>query len=80
MIDTSQVQLKTNADDPYTWEKMETKEHLFSENISNLSTGQLKELCNSVDKSFVAVWKSSPQPKQDGEESVRAADLRPLDI
>ena len=28
-IEASQVRLKTDADDPYTWERMEGKEHLF---------------------------------------------------
>ena len=53
-IEPSQVRLKTNPDDPYRWETMKEKEHLFLKNLSDLSTGQLKELCDGVDKSFVA--------------------------
>lgn len=72
-IEASQVRLKTNADDPYTWERMEEKEHLFSKNLSDLSSGQLKDLCDGVDKSFVAIHKvpvhSLPQT-QNGEASV----------
>lgn len=78
MIATSQVRLKTNADDPYTWEKLDEKEHLFSRNISDLSIGQLKDLCDGVDKWFIAICKApfqSELPVQDGEESVRAALL-----
>ena len=51
------MRLKTNLDDPYTWEKMKEKEHLFSKNLSDLSTGQLKELCDGINKSFVAALK-----------------------
>lgn len=36
---------------------MEEKEHLFLKNLSDLSTGQLKDLYNSIDKSFVAIQK-----------------------
>lgn len=76
MIEASQVRLKTNADDPYTWEKMDEKVNLFSKNLSDLSIGQLKDLCDGVDKSVRAIWKApfqSELPAQDGEESVRAA-------
>jgi len=31
------VRLKTNANDPYTWEKLDEKKHLFSKNLSDLS-------------------------------------------
>ena len=58
MIETSQVRLKTNADDPYTWENLDVKEHLFSKNLSDLSIGQLKDLCDGVDQSFIAIWKA----------------------
>lgn len=37
VIETSQVRLKTNANDPYTWEKLDEKKHLFSKNLSDLS-------------------------------------------
>lgn len=83
MIEASQVRLKTNADDPYTWEKLDEKEHLFSKNLSDLSIGQLKDLCDSVDKSFIAIWKAPFQSElliQDGEESVRAACSRQFDV
>lgn len=83
MIEASQVRLKTNTDDPYTWEKMDEKEHLFSKNLSDLSISQLKDLCNSVDKSVIAIWKAPFQlelPAQDGEESVRAAHLHQSDV
>ena len=78
----SQVRLKTNADDPYTWEKLDEKEYLFSKNLSDLSIGQLKDLCDGVDKSFIAIWKAPFQSEprvQDREESVRAARSRQFD-
>lgn len=73
------MRLKTNADDPYTWEKMDEKEHLFSKDLSDLSTGQLKDLCDGVDRSFIAISKApfqSELPAQNREESVCAAHLR----
>ena len=36
---------------------MKEKEHLFSKNLSDLSTGQLKELYDNINKSFVAAYK-----------------------
>lgn len=57
---------------------MEEKEHLFSKNLSDLSTGQLKELYESVDKSFGVIWKAPIQsklPAENGEEIVRAVHL-----
>ena len=58
MIEAVQVRFKTNADDLYTWEQMEEKKHLFSKNFSDLSTKQLKELCNGINKSFTATYKN----------------------
>jgi len=82
VIEASQVRLKTNADDPYTWEKMEEKAQLFSKNLSDLSTGQLKDLCDDVGKSFVAIWKTPLQSElqQNGEEFVRAAQIYQSDV
>ena len=83
MIETSQVRLKINANDLYTWEKLNEKEHLFSKNLSDLSIGQLKDLCDGVDKWFIAVWKAPFQSEiliQNGEESVRAARSHQLDV
>ena len=78
MVEASQVRLKTNPDDPYTWEKLKEKEYLFSKNLSDLSTGQLKDLCDGVGKSFTAIWKASIQSEiqtQNEKESVRATHL-----
>ncbi len=55
MIEASQMRLKINANDSYTWEKMKEKAQLFSKNLSDLSTDQLKNLCDDVDKSFVVI-------------------------
>ena len=62
---------------------MDEKDHLFSKNLSDLSIGQLKDVCDGVDKSFTAIWKAPFQSKllaQDGEESVRAAHLHQRDV
>ena len=78
VIKASQMRLKTNVDDPHTWEKLSEMDHLFFKNLSDLSIGQLKDLCDGVDKSFLAIWKAPFEPKlpvQDGEESVRLASL-----
>ena len=57
---------------------MDEKKHLFSKNLSDLSTRQLKELCEGVGKSFVAI-RGTPLPKkrpaESGEKIVRAAHL-----
>ena len=37
---------------------MEEKEHLFSKNLNDLSTGQLKDLYDGIDKLFVAIKRS----------------------
>lgn len=55
MIETSQMRFKINADDFYTWEKLDEKKYLFSKKLSDLSISQLKDLCDGVDKSFMAI-------------------------
>ena len=62
------MRLKTSPDDPYLWERMKEKEHLFQRNLSDLSIGQLKELLDGVDKSFVAIWKPSGRSERQTEE------------
>lgn len=67
---------KTNADDPYMWEKLDKKKHLFSKNLSDLSIDQLKDLCDDVNKLFIAIWKAPFQSElsvKDEKESVHAA-------
>ncbi len=82
MIEASQMRLKINANDSYTWEKMKEKAQLFSKNLSDLSTDQLKNLCDDVDKSFVVIWKIFLQSKlqQNEEEFVRAAQIYQSDV
>ena len=77
-IEASQVRLKTNSNDPYAWETMDEKEHLFSKNLSDLSTRQLKELCEGVNKSFVAIRGAHLQNEllaESGKKIVRAAQF-----
>jgi len=82
VIEASQMRLKINANDSYTWEKMKEKAQLFSKNLSDLSTDQLKNLCDDVDKSFVVIWKIFLQSKlqQNEEEFVRAAQIYQSDV
>lgn len=82
MIEASQMRLKINANDSYTWEKMKEKAQLFSKNLSDLSTDQLKNLCDDVDKSFVVIWKIFLQSKlqQNEKEFVRAAQIYQSDV
>ena len=57
---------------------MDEKEHLFSKKLSELSTRQLKELCEGVDKSFVAIRGAPLQNKisaENGEKIVSVANL-----
>jgi len=82
VIEASQMRLKINANDSYTWEKMKEKAQLFLKNLSDLSTDQLKNLCDDVDKSFVVIWKIFLQSKlqQNEEEFVRAAQIYQSDV
>ena len=83
VIEMLQVRLKTNVDDPYTWEKLDEKKHLFSKNLSDPMIGQLKNLCDGVNKLFIAIWKAPLQSElliQNGEESVCAAHSRQLNV
>ncbi len=61
---------------------MEEKAQLFSKNLSDLSTDQLKNLCDDVDKSFVVIWKTLLQSElqQNEEEFVRAAQIYQSDV
>lgn len=61
---------------------MKEKAQLFSKNLSDLSTDQLKDLCDDVDKSFVVIWKILLQSElqQNGEEFVRAAQIYQSDV
>ena len=59
-VEPSQVRLKTNDDDPYTWEKTEAIGHLFTKNPSEFSVKSLQELCERIDDNCVAAtWKPS---------------------
>ncbi|KAH8797524.1 hypothetical protein F5882DRAFT_475205 [Hyaloscypha sp. PMI_1271] len=66
LVDPSQVRLKPNLDDPYTWERMEEKEHLFLKNISDHSNKSLMELYEGIGVSFAAVGKDSIRELQAG--------------
>jgi hypothetical protein len=77
LVEPSQVRLKPNPDDGYLWEKLDNKEHLFSKNISDHSTGALKELYRDVGLSFEAVAndKSHGLPNGSFTATVRNANI-----
>ncbi|KAK3169330.1 hypothetical protein OEA41_008713 [Lepraria neglecta] len=54
-IEPVEVRLITSADDPYTWQILPEKEHLFKKHLSKHSIGAYKELCREVGVSFEAV-------------------------
>ena len=62
LIKPSQVRLKTETtDDPYLWERIEEKEHLFDKNLSELSTAALEELFEAVEKCFIVAVPKPPK-------------------
>ncbi|KIM93152.1 hypothetical protein OIDMADRAFT_61938 [Oidiodendron maius Zn] len=66
LIEPSQVRLKPNPDDVYSWEKMDDKGHLFSKNISDHSIRALKELYREVGQSFEVVENRKSDVFRDG--------------
>ena len=54
-IEPAEVRLITSANDPYTWQILPEKEHLFKKHLSKHSIGAYRELCRGVDVSFEAV-------------------------
>ncbi|KAF8847361.1 hypothetical protein BDZ45DRAFT_607604 [Acephala macrosclerotiorum] len=59
LVELSQVRLKPTVDDPYTWERVKEKEHLFLKNISDHSNRSLIELYEGVGVSFAAIGMNS---------------------
>jgi len=51
----AEVRLITSTDDPYTWQMLPEKEHLFKKHLSKHSIGAYRELCRGVGTSFEAV-------------------------
>lgn len=54
-IDPAEVRLVPIATDPYTWQILPEKEHLFKKHLSKHSIGAYIELCRGVGVSFKAV-------------------------
>lgn len=60
LIEPAQVRLQTEkTNDPYIWDRLEEKEHLFSKNISDHSVGGLIELTEGLGKFFSAIPKTT---------------------
>ncbi|OCK82377.1 hypothetical protein K432DRAFT_391329 [Lepidopterella palustris CBS 459.81] len=56
-IDPSEVRLITRIEDPYSWQSLPARTHLFEKNLSKHSIGAYMELCREVGVSFEAVAK-----------------------
>jgi hypothetical protein len=54
-IEPAEVRLIPSATDPYTWQILPEKEHLFKKHLSKHSIGAYRELCRGVGVSFEAV-------------------------
>ena len=54
-VEPAEVRLITSANDPYTWQILAGKEHLFTKNLSKHSIGAYRELCRGVGVSFETV-------------------------
>ena len=47
------------------WKKIEQEEDLFSRLISDLSSRDLKELCEGIDELFAAIWRPTTRESQE---------------
>ena len=56
------VRLITSPDDPYTWQVLPEKRHLFTKHLSKHSTGAYRELSRGVGISFEAVLLAKAPP------------------
>lgn len=61
-IKPEDIRLITHADDPYTWEALPEKQHLFKKQLSKHSVGAYRALCREVGVSFEAVPTTRPNP------------------
>ncbi len=68
-IEPAEVRLITSGDDPYTWQTLPEKQHLFEKHLSKHSIGAYRELCRGVGVSFEAIL---------APESNNAAERKPL--
>ena len=57
-IEPAEVRLITGPDDPYTWQTLPEKRHLFRKQLSKHSIGAYRELCRGVGVSFEAVTRT----------------------
>ena len=61
-IKPEDVRLMTNADDPYSWQALPEKDHLFKKQLSKHSIGAYRALCREVGVSFEAIPTTRPSP------------------
>lgn len=71
-IEPADVRLITSADDPYTWQSLPEKQHLFRKHLSKHSIGAYRELCRDVGVSFEAVRASAEKPAARREQGASA--------
>lgn len=53
-IEPAEVRLITNAEDPYSWQALPERSHLFRKQLSKHTIGAYRELCREVGISFEA--------------------------
>ncbi len=53
-IEPAEVRLITSAEDPYIWQALPEKSHLFKKQLSKHTIGAYKEMCREVGVSFEA--------------------------
>lgn len=53
-VEPAEVRLITNAEDPYIWQALPEKSHLFKKQLSKHTIGAYRELCREVGISFEA--------------------------
>ncbi|OCK75347.1 hypothetical protein K432DRAFT_272957, partial [Lepidopterella palustris CBS 459.81] len=54
-VDPENVRLITASEDPYVWNVLPGREHLFSKHMSKHSTGAYMQLCRELGSGFEAV-------------------------
>jgi hypothetical protein len=72
-IKPAEVRLITRSDDPYTWQVLQEKQHLFTKHLSKHSIGAYRELYRGVGVSFEAI----PAPKSNNAAERKAHGQRP---
>jgi len=73
LIEPVEVRLITSSNDPYTWQILPEKQHLFKKHLSKHSIGAYRELCRGIDVLFEAVL--APESNNAAERKVHGQRL-----